>query len=97
MNNPVEQSHLLQTRRHFFGRSSTGIGVAALASLMNESAQAGPQAAVPAELAKIAPKAKRVIYMLQSGAPSQVDLFDHKPSLEKLDRTELPESIRHGQ
>lgn len=97
MNNPVEQSHLLQTRRHFFGRSSTGIGVAALASLMNESAQAGPQAAVPAELAKIVPKAKRVIYMLQSGAPSQVDLFDHKPSLEKLDRTELPESIRHGQ
>jgi hypothetical protein len=97
VNNPVEQSHLLQTRRHFFGRSSTGIGVAALASLMNESAQAGPQAAVPAELAKIAPKAKRVIYMLQSGAPSQVDLFDHKPSLEKLDRTELPESIRHGQ
>jgi hypothetical protein len=97
VNNPVEQSHLLQTRRHFFGRSSTGIGVAALASLMNESAQAGPQAAVPAELAKIVPKAKRVIYMLQSGAPSQVDLFDHKPSLEKLDRTELPESIRHGQ
>ena len=99
MNNPIQQSQLLQTRRHFFGRSSTGIGVAALASLMNASSSAtansGP--GVLSQLSQIAPKAKRVIYLLQSGAPSQVDLYDYKPSLEKLDRTELPDSIRQGQ
>ena len=71
MNNPIQQSQLLQTRRHFFGRSSTGIGVAALASLMNASSSAtansGP--GVLSQLSQIAPKAKRVIYMLQSGAP----------------------------
>lgn len=99
MNNPIHESQLLQTRRHFFGRSSTGIGVAALASLMNQTspARANPSPDVLSHLSKIAPKAKRVIYLLQSGAPSQVDLLDYKPSLEKLDRTELPESIRQGQ
>ncbi|TWT98692.1 DUF1501 domain-containing protein [Neorhodopirellula pilleata] len=99
MNNPVQESLLLQNRRHFFGRASTGIGVAALASLLNtpERAGANPASDVMNQLSQIAPKAKRVIYMLQSGAPSQVDLFDYKPSLDKLDRTELPDSIRQGQ
>ncbi|HBN75357.1 MAG TPA: sulfatase [Planctomycetaceae bacterium] len=99
MNNPIQQSQLLQTRRHFFGRSCTGIGVAALASLMNESlpAHANPVPDVVSQLSQFAPKAKRVIYLLQSGAPSQVDLFDYKPTLNKLDRTELPDSIRQGQ
>ncbi|MFK8111592.1 MAG: DUF1501 domain-containing protein, partial [Rubripirellula sp.] len=99
MDDPIQESQLLQTRRHFFGRSSTGIGVAALASLMNESgpARANPGPDVLSHLSRIAPKAKRVIYLLQSGAPSQVDLYDHKPSLDKLDRTELPDSIRQGQ
>ncbi|TWT60591.1 DUF1501 domain-containing protein [Rubinisphaera italica] len=99
MNNPILESQLLQTRRHFFGRSCTGIGVAALASLMNESlpAHANPVPDVVSQLSQFAPKAKRVIYLLQSGAPSQVDLFDYKPSLNKLDRTELPDSIRQGQ
>lgn len=97
MNQLIEESQLLQTRRLFFARGSTGIGVAALASLMNSNAQAETNLAVPAELAKIAPKAKRVIYLLQSGAPSQMDLYDYKPSLDKLDRTELPDSVRQGQ
>ncbi len=44
-----------------------------------------------------APKAKRVIYLFQSGAPSQIELFDHKPGLVKLRGTELPDSIRRGQ
>ena len=44
-----------------------------------------------------APKAKRVIYLFQSGAPSQIELFDHKPALAKLRGTELPDSIRRGQ
>ena len=99
MSNPIQESQLLQNRRHFFGRTSTGIGVAALASLMNTSdhARANPALDVMSQLSQIAPKAKRVIYMLQSGAPSQVDLFDYKPSLDKLDRTELPDSVRQGQ
>ncbi len=99
MEDPIHESQLRQTRRHFFGRTSTGIGTAALASLMNGSAQAreNPGPGVLSHLSQIAPKAKRVIYLLQSGAPSQVDLYDYKPSLDKLDRTELPESIRQGQ
>ncbi|WP_339612881.1 DUF1501 domain-containing protein [uncultured Rubinisphaera sp.] len=66
---------------------------------MNESmpAHANPVPDVVSQLSQFAPKAKRVIYLLQSGAPSQVDLFDYKPSLNKLDRTELPDSIRQGQ
>ena len=88
-------------RRHFFGRTTTGIGGVALASLLNENLFAKPK--LPDLLSGLpgvphfAPKAKRVIYMFQSGAPSQVDLFDHKPSLEKLNGKELPDSIRKGQ
>ncbi|MBL67222.1 MAG: sulfatase [Verrucomicrobiales bacterium] len=88
-------------RRHFFGRTATGIGTAALASLLNENLLSRPilpdllsgKPGVP----HLAPKAKRVIYMYQSGAPSQVDLFDDKPSLEKLNGQNLPDSIRQGQ
>jgi len=88
-------------RRHFFGRTTTGIGGVALASLLNENLFAKPKlpdllSGLP-EVPHFAPKAKRVIYMFQSGAPSQVDLFDHKPSLEKLNGKELPDSIRKGQ
>ena len=89
------------TRRHFFQHSATGIGTAALASLLNEDLFAKP--ALPdlmsgrPDLPHFAPKAKRVIYMYQSGAPSQVDLFDPKPSLEKLNGQNLPDSIRKGQ
>src|SRR6266581_4310150 len=48
-------------------------------------------------LPHFAPKAKRVIYLFQSGAPSQMDLFDHKPRLAELHGTDLPDSIRQGQ
>ncbi|MBT3913717.1 MAG: DUF1501 domain-containing protein [Verrucomicrobia bacterium] len=88
-------------RRHFFGRTASGIGGAALASLLNENLFAKPE--LPDLLSGLpgvphfAPKAKRVIYLFQSGAPSQVDLFDHKPSLEKLNGKDLPDSIRGGQ
>lgn len=91
---------LLENRRQFFGRASTGIGVAALATLLN------PEPSVMANspgshglpgIPHFAPRAKRVIYLLQSGAPSQVDLFDYKPTLDKLHLTDLPDSIRQGQ
>jgi hypothetical protein len=86
---------LLMTRRHFFSRCGTGMGAAALALLMKESGLA-QQAGVPG-LPHFAPRAKRVIYLYQSGAPSQLDLFDPKPHLEKYRGQNLPDSIRMGQ
>ena len=103
MPDPVLESKLLQNRRQFFGRSSTGIGVAALASLLSPELFSGDRKGAPGKLGGLAgiphfaPKAKRVIYLLQSGAPSQVDLLDYKPSLEKLHMTQLPAKIRDGQ
>ena len=83
------------TRRHFFGRASKGIGVAALASLLDPKAGAATNglAGVPHHTAT----AKRVIYLHQSGGPSQLDLFDYKPGLKKFQGTELPGSVRMGQ
>ena len=100
MSDQINNAAMLQTRRHFFGSGAQGIGVAALASLLNGRAsggQAGEGAHGLAGLPHFAPKAKRVIYLLQSGAPSQVDLLDYKPSLEKLHMTDLPDSVRQGQ
>src|SRR5947209_1852897 len=96
---------LFLTRRQFFGRSATGIGVAALASILNPRLLCGTaEGAVPAAIAhgvlgapNFAPKAKRVIYLFMSGGPSHIDLFDYKPALKKLHGTELPASIRMGQ
>jgi hypothetical protein len=73
---PFEEARLQITRRHFFGLSSRGIGVAALASLLSGDAKAA--GALPG-LPHFPPKAKRVIYLFQHGAPSQLDLFDYKP------------------
>ncbi len=78
------------TRRHFFSRASTGIGIAALSDLL---AAEGGMPGLP----HFAPKAKRVIYLFQSGAPSQMETFDYKPNLVDVQGTELPDSIRKGQ
>jgi hypothetical protein len=85
---------LALTRRHFFSLSSKGIGIAALMSLLSEDAKAS--GGLPG-LPHFPPKAKRVIYLFQHGAPSQLDLFDYKAKLTKLRGTELPDSIRNGQ
>jgi hypothetical protein len=91
----------LQTRRHFFGRAATGIGTAALASLLNSDLVASPartaglQGALPS--LHFAPRARRVIYLFQSGGPSHIDLFDYHPRLRDLHGTELPGSVRMGQ
>src|SRR4029079_10948493 len=88
------------TRRHFFSRSSTGIGIAALGSLLAQdglaAAETNSTGGLPG-LPHFAPKAKRVVFLHQSGGPSQMDLFDYKPTLNKLAGTELPGSIRMGQ
>lgn len=89
---PFDEQRLHITRRHFFSRASTGLGGVALASLLAKEAQAS----LPG-LPHFAPKAKRVIYLFQHGAPSQLDLFDYKPALQKLRGENLPESIRMGQ
>ena len=81
------------TRRHFFSRSATGIGLAALSSLLKADEQTIGLPGLP----HFAAKAKRVIYLFQHGAPSQLDLFDHKPALASQRGKELPESIRKGQ
>ena len=84
------------TRRHFFGRTATGIGVAALAQLL-EGAVDTPRVGGLTGFPTFAPKAKRVIYLFQSGGPSQMELFDYKPRLPEFANTDLPESVRRGQ
>jgi len=91
---------LALTRRHFFAKTSSGIGLAALASLLEPKLLAAATTGNNGGLVGIphfAPKAKRVIYLHQSGAPSQIELFDYKPKLAKMQGTELPDSIRQGQ
>jgi uncharacterized protein DUF1501 len=94
------------TRRQLFGLSAKGIGIAALTSLLKDSGLAFPAADEAGRdpktggltgLPHFAPKVKRVIFLHQSGGPSQIETFDYKPSLDKLHGTELPDSIRHGQ
>ena len=87
------------TRRDFLTKTSLGLGGATLASFLNPTDIFGNPGADRGVLGKphFAPKAKRVIYLFQSGAPSQIDLFDHKPVLQKMTGQELPESIRKGQ
>jgi hypothetical protein len=83
----------LRTRRQFFQQSGFGIGSLALGSLFNERLFA--QAAAP--LTHFAPKAKRIIFLFMAGAPSQLDLFDHKPSLTRHDGEPIPEEVIKGQ
>ena len=99
--NPELQS--LFTRRRFLELSSTGVGAAALSTLMNKDllAQVSGTARTPAGglpgLPHFAPKAKRVIYLFQGGAPSQHELWDYKPHVEGLRGTDLPPSVRGEQ
>ncbi len=95
--NPLREHASLLTRRHFFGRASTGLGVVALASLLNDRLLAATDKNGSPSMPHFNPRAKRVIYLFQSGAPSQMDLFDYKPELKNLRGKELPDSIRRGQ
>lgn len=93
------------TRRAFFSKTSTGLGAAALASLQASAIQAAP-ATVSDSTARVGglpnlphhePKARRAIYLFMSGAPSQMDMWDHKPEMADWFDKDLPESIRQGQ
>lgn len=94
----------LENRRQFFGRTAKGVGVAALASLLQHDLPAEPLSPLTnpgkggvLSLLHRAPKAKRVIYLSMNGAPSQLDLFDYKPKMGDLFDADLPESVRMGQ
>ncbi len=89
----VQPGQLRMSRRQFLTR--TTVGAAALSSLLSSDALLSP--AFATLLPNYAPKAKRVIYLFQSGGPSQLEMFDYKPRLAALHGTELPDSIRHGQ
>ncbi|MBI5760558.1 MAG: DUF1501 domain-containing protein [Planctomycetales bacterium] len=81
-------------RRRFLSSTTAGLGSIALTSLLQGDV---PASADVASESRFPAKAKRVIYLFQSGAPSQMDLFDWKPGLADLRATELPDSIRRGQ
>jgi hypothetical protein len=97
--------HEQLSRRNFLSKTSLGLGAAAMASLLNADnsmarkvAQPGTESpGMPLGQPHFAPKAKRIIYLFQSGAPSQLELFDYKPKLEEMWGKDLPESVRKGQ
>ena len=94
-----------QSRRDFLTKSTMGLGVAALSSLLpgcgmnlsdDSSNGVSPLGGI-LDSPHLFPKAKRVIFLFQSGAPSQIELFDNKPLLNKMFGEDLPESVRNGQ
>ncbi len=100
MEKELLQHGLNINRRKFLSRMSIGLGSAALGSLLipglfdgTADEEAGFMPGIP----HFAPKAKRVIYLFQNGAPSQLETFDYKPTLNKMMGEDLPESIRQGQ
>ena len=101
-NHPLRQHQLIETRRHFFSKTVKGLGTAALASLCNENLFAGTPSGINSatglsNLPHFAPKAKRVIYLFMSGAPSQLDMWDYKPKMAEWYDKDLPDSVRNGQ
>ena len=98
---PIREHIQHETRRHFFGRGANAVGMAALASLLGgragSASGAGPDSQSMPVGPHFAPKAKRVIYLHMVGGPSQMDLYDYKPTMADLFDTDLPESIRMGQ
>jgi hypothetical protein len=108
---PLEQHYLDLTRRRFFGQAATmmgaGLGGLALSTMLSGAGHSGVAGGGTDDAARaealfragthFAPKAKRVICMHMEGAPSQLDLYDHKPGLRHRFNQDLPESIRNGQ
>ena len=98
MNNTPNRQSVFQndfSRRQFLNRFGMGFGGIALTHLMSQSRVHSSPGHLPST--HTPPKAKRVIYLFQSGAPSQLDLFDYKPMLQKEHGSDLPDSIRKGQ
>ncbi len=96
--NPLEQYNQALTRRQFFRKSGTGLGMAAMASLLGQQGYGALESMGNMTLPQFAPKAKRAIYISLIGAPSQLDLFDYKPGLEKRYKEDLKDYLaKEGQ
>lgn len=101
----VHEYQMNLNRREFLSKTSLGLGAAALASILpgcdfhssTKLQDLGASSKPALDLMHFAPKAKRVIYLFQSGGPSQIELFDPKPTLTKMFGEELPASVRMGQ
>ena len=90
----------ISNRRHFLQKTSLGLGAIALSNLLGSSTLLGQSkgsSLIDGTGPHFAPKAKRVIYLFQNGGPSQMELFDYKPLLEKMQGQDLPASVRAGQ
>src|SRR5262245_40493363 len=88
------------TRRHFLSSAALGLGALGLADILGEPVYAGAAGGSSAGLAGLThfvPKAKRVIYLFQSGGPACQDLYDYKPLLNEKTGEPLPESVRGTQ
>ncbi|MEI7699475.1 MAG: DUF1501 domain-containing protein [Planctomycetia bacterium] len=96
--NPIHQNRLHIARRELFRGASAGIGLPALASLLNPQGVQAEQGAgdVLPGIPRFAPKAKRIIWLFQNGAPTHVDLFDYKPRLKELHGQPLPAGYADG-
>lgn len=99
MNKELLEHSLNLNRRKFLSKLSLGIGSIALGSLLIPDLFSGKseEDMMVTGLPQFAPKAKRIIYLFQNGAPSQLDLFDYKPKLQEMFGQDLPASIRQGQ
>ncbi len=96
----ISKHFLNNTRRQFLKKLGLGIGGLATASMLDPFSmlvEASDSPLAGMNLPHFAPKAKRVIYLFQSGGPSQLELFDYKPLLNKMRGEDLPDSIRKGQ
>jgi hypothetical protein len=98
MEKELLERHLHFNRRRFLKGLGFGIGGMALGSLLiPDLFSTSEEGSMVAGLPHFAPRAKRIIYLFQNGAPSQLDLFDYKPLLNKMQGEDLPDSIRNGQ
>lgn len=103
INPDIQKAEYLKTRREFLRTTTKGLGALAMGSLMFPStgnsqhlAKAVPESSLLQQLHHV-PTAKRVIYLFQSGGPSQIELFDYKPELNKRWGEEIPDSVRGNQ
>jgi hypothetical protein len=102
--NPLQQHCLDVTRRHFLRGCGVGLGKIALAGLLTDklagralAATINPAPSLLPRQPHFTPKAKRVIHLFMAGAPSQLELFDNKPELSRLEGKPLPPSVIGGQ
>ena len=93
---PLAELRQHLTRREFLGRSTTGLGLAALAGIIGRDARAAGGEPIPTLGSHFAPRAKRVIYLFQNGAPTHVDLFDYKERLAREHGKPVPEEYIGG-